>query len=383
MQQNHFDCIVIGFGGVGSAALRYAALNGWKVLGIDRFGPAHNRGSSHGQTRVIRKSYFEHPNYVPLLQDAYELWDELNKRHRTAPEIKELLTQCGVLQIGPADGSVVTGVLNSAQQHGLKVEQFSADDIHKRLPILKIPEGHVGVFEPGGGFLRVELCVAAMIKQALVAGATIESGVNIDQWSVDAAGVVHVKSEQGSWSADRMIVCAGAWTNKILGDVGLPLKLLAKQQHWYQLDRVEQKLVNQFPCFLNELNDGSCFYGTPELDTLGLKVCEHSGGKPIDSPDQLDQSIDLDQQARVEAYLDEHFHFTKKRLVHHSMCMYTMTPSEHFILDTHPEHSQIAYAAGLSGHGFKFAPVLGKRLVDMLSGKQDARFDFLRAPKPA
>lgn len=383
MEHNHFDCIVIGFGGVGSAALRYAALNGWKVLGIDRFGPAHNRGSSHGQTRVIRKSYFEHPNYVPLLQDAYGMWDELNKRHRTAPEVKELLTQCGVLQVGPADGTVVNGVLNSAQEHGLKVEQFSADDVHKRLPILKVPEGHVGVFEPGGGFLRVELCVAAMIKQALAAGATIESGVCIDQWSVDATGAVHVKSEQGSWSADRMIVCAGAWTNEILGDVRLPLKLLAKQQHWYQLDRVEQKLVNQFPCFLFEQNDGSCFYGTPELDTLGMKVCEHSGGQPINSPGQLDQSIDPDQQARVEAYLDQHFHFTKKRLVHHSMCMYTMTPSEHFILDTHPDHSQIAYAAGLSGHGFKFAPVLGKRLVDMLSGKQDARFDFLRKPKPA
>ncbi len=383
MQDNHFDCIVIGFGGVGSAALRYAALNGWKVLGIDRFGPAHNHGSSHGQTRVIRKSYFEHPNYVPLLKDAYEMWDELNKRHRTAPEVKELLTQCGVLQVGPADGSVIKGVLNSAREHDIRVEQFSAEDVHKRLPILKIPNDHVGVFEPEGGFLRVELCVAAMIKQALAAGAKIKSGVCIDQWNVDDSGVIHVHSEQVTWSADRMIVCAGAWTSQVLGGLDLPLKVLAKQQHWYQIDRVEQKLVNQFPCFLLEKDDGSCFYSTPELDTLGMKVCEHSGGHPIESPEQLDQSIDADQQARVEGFLDQHFHFTKKRLVHHSMCMYTMTPSQHFILDRHPDHSQIAYAAGLSGHGFKFAPVLGKRLVDMLEEKRDARFDFLKAPQPA
>ncbi len=383
MENNHFDCIVIGFGGVGSAALRYAALNGWKVIGIDRFGPAHNHGSSHGQTRVIRKSYFEHPNYVPLLQDAYKMWDELNKRHRTAPEIKELLTQCGVLQIGPAGGSVVSGVLNSAKEHNISVEQFSAEDVHKRLPIINVPEGHVGVFEPDGGFLRVELCVAAMIKQALAAGATIKSGVCIDRWNVDDSGVVRVQSEQGSWSADRMIVCAGAWTSDVLGNLNLPLKLLAKQQHWYQLDRVEQKLVNQFPCFLFEQDDGACFYGTPELDTLGMKVCEHSGGLPIESPHQLDQSIDSEQQARVEGFLDQHFHFTKKRLVHHSMCMYTMTPASHFILDIHPDHSQIAYAAGLSGHGFKFAPVLGKRLVDMLDGEVDPRFDFLRNPKSA
>jgi monomeric sarcosine oxidase len=383
MEDHHFDCIVVGFGGVGSAALRYAALNGWKVLGIDRFGPAHNRGSSHGQTRVFRKSYFEHPDYVPLLKDAYPMWDELNKRHRTAPEVKELLTQCGVLQIGPADGSVINGTLDSARQYDLKIEQFSADAIHKRLPILKVPQGHVGVFEPDGGFLRVELCVAAMIKQALAAGAQIESGVCIDQWNVDNSATVHVTSQQGSWSADRMIVCAGAWTNEILGDLGLPLKLLAKQQHWYQLDRVDQKLVNEFPCVLFEQDDGSCFYGTPELDTLGMKVCEHSGGQPIDAAGQLNQSIDHEQESRVEGFLDQHFHFTKKRLVHHSMCMYTMTPSENFILDTHPDYSQIAYAAGLSGHGFKFAPVLGKRLVDMLDGKSDARFDFLLAPSAA
>ncbi len=381
MEQNHFDCIVVGFGGVGSAAMRYAALHGWNVLGIDRFGPANNRGSSHGQTRVIRKSYFEHPDYVPLLQDAYECWDELNKRHRTAPEVKELLTQCGVLQVGPEDGTVVRGVLNSAGQHGLAVERFTSDEIHRRLPILNVPDGHVGVFEPEGGFLRVELCVAAMIKQALANGATMKSGVQVNAWQVDDHGTVHLQSNQGSWSADRMIVCAGPWTGQLLEGVDLGLTLLAKQQHWYQLDRVEQKRVNQFPCFLFEQSDGACFYGSPELDTLGMKVCEHTGGRPLESADQLDRGIDPDQQTRVETFLKQHFHFTKQRLVHHSMCMYTMSPEERFILDHHPDHQQIVFAAGLSGHGFKFAPVLGRRLVQMLDGTPDPKFDFLRTPK--
>ena len=379
MNESHFDCIVVGFGGVGSAALRYAAQKGWRVLGIDRYGPANNQGSSHGQTRVIRKSYFEHPDYVPLLLDSYERWDELNKRHRTSPEIKELKTDSGVLQIGPENGVVVSGVLDSAAKNGLTIERFTADEIHRRLPILNVPQNHVGVYEPDGGFLRVELCVAAFIKQAIVAGAELRSNVSVTSWHVDDRGVVHVQTDEGNFSADRMIVTAGPWAAQLLGDLNLPLKLLAKQQHWYQLDRVEQKLLNQFPCVLMEQDNEEVFYATPELDTLGMKVCQHSGGRPLDSADALSRDLDVVQQQHVEDFLKRYFHFSKMRMVHHSMCMYTMAPEQKFIVDVHPQHSNVAYAAGLSGHGFKFAPSIGHRLVEMLEGTADERFDFLKA----
>lgn len=381
MPQNkqHFDCIVIGFGGMGSAALRYAAMTGRSVLGIDQHGPAHSHGSSHGQTRVIRKSYFEHPDYVPLLLESYDMWDELNCRHRTNPETKELLTKCGILQIGPPDGEVVSGVMASAVAHDLKVEQFSSDQIRRRLPILNVQDAHEGVFEPDGGFLRVELCVAAFLKQAMVHGAELMSNTTVTRVEQGDDAKLRLQTSGGQFTADQVIVTAGAWSSQILPDLNLPLKVLAKQQHWYQIDRVDNKLVNEFPCTFFERDDGSSFYVTPELDTLGMKVCEHSGGDAVSDLSQFSNELSASQKSRTDEFLADFFHFTKSRLVHHSMCKYTMTPDTHFIVDRHPDIPQLVFAAGFSGHGFKFAPVIGKRLVGMLDGQEDERFDFLRS----
>ena len=376
--ETHFDCIVIGFGGVGSAAMRYAAMSGRKVLGIDQHGPAHTHGSSHGQTRVIRKAYFEHPNYVPLLLESYDLWDELNLRHRTNLETKELLTKCGNLQIGPADGEVIKGVLASAAAHDLKVERFSRDQITHRLPILKVPDGHEGVFEPHGGFLRVELCVAAFIKQALAHDANLMSNTMVTQIECVDDVVMKVHTSNGEFTGDQIIVAAGAWSGRVLPELNLPLQVLAKQQHWYQIDRVDNKLVNEFPCTFFERDDNSCFYVTPELDTLGMKVCEHTGGDELPQLSQFSNDLNEAQKKRTDDFLEDCFHFTKSRLVHHSMCKYTMTPDSHFIVDRHPIYPQLVFAAGFSGHGFKFAPTVGKRLVGMLDGQTDERFDFLK-----
>ncbi len=381
--KQHFDCIVIGFGGMGSAALRYAAMTRRSVLGIDQHGPAHTHGSSHGQTRVIRKSYFEHPDYVPLLLESYELWDELNRRHRTKPETKELLTQCGILQIGPPDGEVVTGVLTSAAAYDLKVERFTSAQISHRLPILKVPDNHEGVFEPDGGFLRVELCVAAYLKQAMVHGAELLSNTAVTRVELGGGDRLRVHTSDGEFTADQVIVAAGAWSSQLLPGLELPLKVLAKQQHWYQIDRVDNKLINEFPCTFFEREDGSHFYVTPELDTLGMKVCEHSGGDEVDDLSQFSSELCETQKSRTDEFLMQSFHHTKSRLVHHSMCKYTMTPDSHFIVDRHPDIPQLVFAAGFSGHGFKFAPVIGKRLVGMLDGEEDTRFDFLKGERNA
>lgn len=380
--KKHFDCIVIGFGGMGSAALRYAAMTGRSVLGIDQHGPAHTHGSSHGQTRVIRKSYFEHPDYVPLLLESYEMWDELNRRHRTKPEIKELLTKCGILQIGPPDGEVVTGVLASAAAHDLKVERFSSAQIRHRLPILKVRDEHEGVFEPEGGFLRVELCVAAFLKQAMVHDAQLMSNTKVTRVQPGDDGRLTVLTSAGEFTAEQVILTAGAWSAELLPGLNLPLKVLAKQQHWYQIDRVDNKLINEFPCTFFEQDDGSSFYVTPELDTLGMKVCEHSRGDEVSDLSAFSNELSETQKSRTDGFLERSFHFTKSRLVHHSMCKYTMTPDRHFIVDRHPEIPGLVFAAGFSGHGFKFAPVIGKRLVGMLDGQQDQRFDFLRRERP-
>ena len=373
-----YDCIVLGFGGVGSQALRHAAMQGWKTLGIDQHGPAHDRGSSHGQTRLIHQAYPDDPRYLPLLVRAFVMWDELNKRHRTSPDIKELLTQCGSVQIGKPDSPIIQRILSSAGSHDLKIEQFTADQVMQRLPIFKLSDDLVGVFDPGAGFLRVEICVAAAIKQAVKSGAELKSGQCVDHWQAEDDGTIVVTTDQQVFKTKRLIVAAGAWSERLLPGVDLKMKVWRKQQQWFQIDRVDQKLVNRFPCFTAQDENGNQFYGVPEIDSLGMKVCKHTGGQPLESADQLDNDLDLVELAEVEAFMGDYLNFSRSRLVHHTGCMHSMTADGNFVVDRHPANPNVTFAAGLSGHGFKFAPVLGKYLVDMLQGADEAEFDFLR-----
>ncbi|WP_157665241.1 N-methyl-L-tryptophan oxidase [Mariniblastus fucicola] len=372
----HYDLIVIGFGGVGSATLYHAAKKGWTTLGIDQFGPAHNKGSSHGQTRIIRKAYFEHPNYVPLAEEAFERWDELNKRHRTRPETKPLFEQAGVLQIGRPESEVINGVLRSAKEHDLKLEQFTPEQIHHRLPILNVQPDHIGLFEPEAGFLRVEHCVAAHLAQAKKRGAELISDCTVVDWNASESGL-EVRTENGTFRADRLAICAGAWSARFLPGINIELNVISKQQNWYQIDRIEQKYVNDFPVVFIEEDDGEQFYCIPELDSHGMKVCRHTGGDVVEDADGLDRKVDQDDLNRNEAFMDLRLHHSKHRLVHSSTCMYTMSADGHFIIDRHPQHANVAFATGLSGHGFKFTPVLGHRMVEMLDGQCDSQIDFL------
>lgn len=372
-----YDCIVLGFGGVGSAALRAAAMRGWDVVGVDQFGPAHNRGSSHGQTRIIRRAYFEHPNYVPLTFRAFEKWDELNKRYRVNLSRKELITTCGLLQIGLPDQEVICGVQASAKTHDLRLETFEPDEIQRRLPLFKVQSPYIGLFEPDAAFLRVELCVAAAIEQATKQGAQLLPNTQVTSWEVDDRGDVVVQTSRGPLKGRRLIVTAGAWAGELLNGLDLGLQILQKQQHWFQLDRVDQKFQNQFPAFLVEEDNGDCFYGLPEIDYLGFKVCEHSGGKPLSSPRAIDAGLNQSELTRTESFMKRWMNFQRSRVVHHCQCMYTMSRDGHFIVDRLPEYENVTFAAGMSGHGFKFAPVIGEYLVELLDGKTDPLMKFL------
>ena len=174
-----------------------------------------------------------------------------------------------------------------------------------------------------------------------------------------------------------MIVAAGAWTSQLLPFVQDQLTVLRKQQHWYQLDRVDHKAINDFPVFVAEQSDGGVYYGVPEIDYLGMKVCRHSGGQSIDDPTDIDRSLDDEELAAVESFMDNRLVFGRKRLVHHSICPYTMSLDGHFVVDRSPQHDNVVFAAGLSGHGFKMTPVIGKYLVEMLDGTTRDEFEFL------
>ncbi len=367
-----YDCIVLGVGGVGSAALLAAAKRGWSTVGIERFGSAHDQGSSHGRTRIIRTAYFEHPNYVPLVRRAWQHWESLQSETKTP-----LIRRTGLLQAGSPNGPIIGGVLASAREHDIPIRQMTSAETMQRFPAIKLPSDAVGVFEQSAGLLLVENCVAQMIKLALQRGATLQTNTIVEGIAVNPNGLVKVTTSSGDFETARLIVTAGAWSAEWLSSLPIEISVVRKQQQWFQIDRTDIKFENGFPVFLVETDDG-CFYGFPELDYLGMKVAEHSGGNPVTDPGNVEREINRQELARTEKFLDNCFHFTRRRLVHYNVCMYSNSRDGHFIVDRYPGSPNIVFAAGLSGHGFKFAPLLGERLVGMLEQESDPMFEFLK-----
>ncbi len=371
-----YDAIVLGTGGVGSATVFHLARRGERVLGLDRFSAGHDRGSSHGRTRIIRQAYFEHPDYVPLVLRAYELWSELE-----AECGQRLYHEIGLLQVGPRDGAVLQGVRASARQHGLDVEELGAAEIQSRWPGYCVPPGSAGVYEQRAGYLRVEACVQAHLTFAERHGAELRSDAAVVDWSADRGGV-RVRTERETFHADRLLITAGAWAGPLLRDLSCRLEVRRKPQYWYQTNRNAYRAEDGCPAFLYELPEG-VFYGFPRIDGHGLKVAQHSGGRIVDDPLAVDREVDPQDQKRVEQFLAAWLPNVSKTLADHQVCMYTMTPDEHFVVDRHGESSQVVFAAGLSGHGFKFTGVLGEALADMSQGRQPALpMGFLASNRP-
>ena len=365
-----YDAIVLGIGGVGSAALWQLARRGARVLGIDRFAPPHDRGSSHGQTRIIRQAYFEHPDYVPLLLRGYELWHELEGVVGTS-----LLRETGLLQVGPADGVVVPGVIAAAMQHRLSVESLSATEIERRWPAVRVSPELVGVYEKRAGYLRVEACIAACLDAARRAAADVLTNVEVLDWR--AGEDLRVTTTAGEFTAGRLVIAAGAWASRVLHGLNVPLEVRRKVITWHAANDRQLAADRGFPCFLFEAPLG-VFYGFPAIDERGLKVGNHLGGEVVADPLKVDRALHASDQEPIKAFLRAHMPSVDLQPSSHAVCLYTMSPDEHFLVDRDPTESRVAFAAGLSGHGYKFAPVLGAALADLaLDGHTKLPIEFL------
>ncbi|HTN75766.1 MAG TPA: N-methyl-L-tryptophan oxidase [Pirellulaceae bacterium] len=367
-----YDAIVLGAGGVGTAAMFHLARRGQRVLGIDRFSPGHDRGSSHGESRIIRQAYFEHPNYVPLLRTAYELWHEVETLTR-----QQLLFPVGLLQIGPPDGVVIPGVIRSAMRHRLKIEELTLREVDQRFPAFHVPPGCTAVFEPQAGYLLVEECVRAHAELARQQGAELHCDEHVVAWSVSGSGV-EVRTDRAVYSAGRLIITAGAWAGELLGELGIPLRVLRKHLYWYATTGTAFSAARRAPTFLYELPHG-IFYGFPELHAGEIKLGEHSGGSVVSDPSHDDRQPEMHDRQRVDAFVTDCL-AQATNVVRQATCFYTMSPDEHFIVDQYPAAAQVVFAAGLSGHGFKFVPVLGQLLADLaLDGRSALPAEFLIA----
>ena len=363
---------MIGTGGVGSAALYHLARRGVRVLGLDRFPAGHDRGSSHGESRIIRLSYSEHPDYVPLLRRAYELWEELSRETGQA-----LYTETGLLLAGSPSCATITGVLESARVHSLEVEELSVENVAQRYPGLRLDAGMQAVLDARAGFLRVEDCVVAHIEKAIEQGAELRTGETVLDWSASDGAPVTVRTDQGEYRAERVVLTAGPWTADLLTDVGVSLEVVRKPLFWYRTRESVYRADRGFPNYLVDTGDG-VFYGVPEIEDGEIKVAEHSGGQPVDDPLDVDRSLLDEDRLRVEAYLARYMPAVELECTRHAVCMYTRTPDEHFLVGLHPQNSAVAVAGGLSGHGFKFSGVLGEVLADLVTrGTTALPIDFL------
>jgi len=356
-----FDCIVAGVGGAGSAALYHLASRGVKVLGLDRFAPGHDRGSSHGDTRIIRMAYFEHPDYVPLLKRAHQLWDELEKARG-----EKLRFETGLLQAGPAGGFIVEGVLKSAREYDLAVEELSAVAAAARFPGFKLDDPMATVYEKQAGYLLVENCVRAHAEEAIRHGARLETGISIRDWREGADGII-VNTDQGSFSAKNLIITPGAWAPGLLEKIGKPLEVRKKHLYWFKCRRERYRDSAGFPGFVFETAEGF-FYGFPSIDGESIKVARHSGGEGVEDPLDIDRGLDEEDIRAVRDFLSRYLPAVEHDLLRHEVCFYTCTPDDHFILDHYPGSERVVFAAGLSGHGFKFTSVLGEILACMSTG---------------
>jgi sarcosine oxidase len=359
-----YDVIVAGLGGMGSAAAYQLAGRGRRVLGLERYTPAHDRGSSHGQSRIIRQAYFEDPSYVPLLLRAYELWERLERETGD-----DLMTLTGGLMIGPPDSRTFTGSIATADEYGLPYEVYDAAELKHRYPVFEPTENTVALFEAKAGFVRPEAAVKAHLDRATAMGADLKFGEEILTWEPTASGVL-VETASGTYEAGRLIVTAGAWAPKLLADLGLPLEVTRQILFWFDpVGGVEPFLSNRFPVFIWEPEDGNSFYSIPAHDGPegGVKVAFfRADGKPAD-PDTIDREVHDEEIDFIRSYLAKYVPALDGQLLYARTCMYTNTPDEHFVISAHPEHPQVAIAAGFSGHGFKFCGVVGEILADLVT----------------
>lgn len=371
-----FDVIVVGTGGVGSAALYELARRGARVLGIDPFPPGHDQGSSHGHTRAIRQAYFEHPDYVPLLRRAYELWTQLESESG-----QELLFLVGLLEAGLPDGAVIPGVLASAEQHALAVEQFTVAEARRQWPQFHFDDAWQVLFEKNAGYLLVERCVETFHQQASRHGAQFQQA-EVRQWQ-PRDGAIEVTTTDGArYAAAQLVVAGGAWNARLLGEIGVSLTVRKKHLHWFPAAPADGWA--KAPVFFFDTGDGF-YYGFPQLDTRGVKVAEHTGGEVLTGdPLATPRTPDPADLSRVGQFVRRHLPRLGEVSSDHAVCFYTMSPDDHFIVDRHPAAPQVCFAAGLSGHGFKFVPVLGEMLADWATcGDSKWPSDFLRLTTPS
>lgn len=366
MSKPRLRVVVVGLGAMGSAAAFHLARRGAQVTGLETFGPAHDRGSSHGESRIIRQAYFEGPGYVPLVLDAYRLWRELEALSKE----RLLETTAGVM-IGAPDGDIVTGSLASARKWDIPHRLLTADEVLREFPALHPQPGQVGLVEPEAGVLAPELAVLAHLRQAASLGAELHFGERVLGWEASGSGVA-VRSEFHRYEADRLVLTAGAWSADLWNLPTVKLQVERQVTVWFAPGDLQQFTSPRCPIYLFERADRSQYYGVPTRDGRTTKAARHYGGEYTTAGTVRRDVTAADIVGLRDGLAETVPELSQAPLAKSATCLYTNSPDKHFVVGLHPSSSLVSLAGGFSGHGFKFAPVLGEVLADLVESAETA-----------
>jgi sarcosine oxidase len=352
-----YDVIVLGLGGIGSAAAYWLAKRGATILGIEQFELGHARGASHDHSRIIRYSYFS-PTYVQLAKHAYAAWESLE---RDAGE--QVVFKTGGLDIRPRDGAIpLEPYAESMRACGVPFEQLDAAEIRKRWPAWKIDDDIHGLFQADGGLVAAARATAAHQRAARAHGATLLEETPITAIH-SAGGEVAVEAGGKRYTSGSLVIAAGPWSAWALAQFGMrvPLEVTKEQVMYFQARDLESFAFGKFPIWI--WMDDPAFYGFPQFgEPDSVKITQDAGGKPVDANTRGFEE-DSDITARVTGFLARYLPgaLGPTRLV--KTCLYTLPPDRDFIIDTLPEHPNVSVAVG-AGHAFKFACIIGRVLSD-------------------
>ncbi|RSO08677.1 N-methyl-L-tryptophan oxidase [Streptomyces sp. WAC 06783] len=375
-----YDVIVLGLGGMGSAAAHHLAARGARVLGLEKFGPVHAHGSSHGGSRITRQSYFEDPAYVPLLLRAYELYEELERATG-----RRIATLCGGVMLGRPESRTVAGSLRSARTWDLPHEMLDAREVRRRFPTLTPAAGEVALYEARAGFLRPENTVAAQLQLATQGGADLRFQEPVTRWEALPGGRgVRVHTPEDAYTAGQLVICPGAWAPELLSGLGVAFSVERQIMHWFEpAGGTGPYVPERHPIYIWEDAAGVQIYGFPAIDGpgRGAKVAFFRRGT-VCTPETIDRTVYEDEVRAMAGQAARLLPSLPGRHLKSVTCMYTNTPDEHFVLARHPAHPDaVTVACGFSGHGFKFVPVVGEILADLALGGDTAHPVGLFAPE--
>lgn len=364
----HYDVAIIGLGAMGSAAAYHLARRGRRVLGLDQFTPPHTQGSSHGKTRIIREAYFEHPQYVPIVQHAYTCWERLE-----AESGERLFEKTGGLMIGAPDSRVVSGARTSAELHGLPYEELAAGEVRRRYPALQVAGDMIALLEPRAGMLFPERAIETHLRLATKLGATLRTSETVTSWHAGASDVT-VATPGGRYTAERLIIAAGAWLPALAPELTLPLTVERVVMHWFDpRDQAARFVPDRLPIFMVEYAPGLMFYGFPAR-LEGVKVAKHHQGEQTD-PASVVRDVAPEEVDAMRSLTARFLPGLSDAWLRSCVCLYTNTPDQDFVIDAHPGHSQVLIVSACSGHGFKFSSAIGEIAADLVTESRSA-FDL-------